>query len=461
MIARPLAPASISAPVTGARRWPYACGPRFFLLVALGVLFVVPAWVDRRALVLLGVWNAIVIALWTLDLRRIPHHGAIEVSRTWSAPLALGVNARVGLTVVNQGGVPLDFAIHDNLPATLSEALPYVEMHAGPGDLAVASYTIRPSRRGDTTIGPASLRVRTAWQIGERWLSAPIGQTVRVYPDLFESRRQAMLLIRSRQVASEKRRARVSGLGRDFESLREYQAGDDVRDICWTATARRSSPVTKVYQPEQSQAVWILVDAGRLLRARVEDRIKLDGTVNAALALAEVALAAGDRVGLITYGRRIHQRIRPARGHQHLRTILEALATVQADRAEGDHAAAAGAVAIAQKQRALVVWLTDLSETAAIPDVIESAGRLSPRHVVVFAVTQQPELVALDAAVPSTEGEMYRTLAAQETLERREVLLGNLRGRGVLVLDLQTARAQELSAALVDQYLTVKDRNLI
>jgi uncharacterized protein (DUF58 family) len=461
MISRPLAPGPAAAPATGARRWPYAFAPRFFLLIGLGVLFIVPAWIDRRAILLLGVWNAVVALLWILDIRSMPRDGGIGVSRRWVSPLALGVDGRVELSVRNDGKVALDLSVQDDVPATLAESLPELAMHVEGGSLAVASYTVRPSRRGDLVIGPVSLRLRTAWQIGECWVSATIGQTVRVYPDLFESRRQAMFLIRSRQVATEKRRARVSGLGRDFESLREYQAGDDVRDICWTATARRASPVTKVYQPEQSQAVWILVDAGRLLRARVGDRMKLDGIVNAALALSEVALAAGDRVGLITYGRRIHQRIPPARGHQHLRAILEALATVQADRAEGDHAAAATAVALAQKQRALIAWLTDLSETAAIPDVIESAARLSPRHVVVFAVTQQPELVALDAARPETEDEMYRTLAAQETLERRDVLLGTLRQRGVLVLDLQTTRAQQLSATLIDQYLTVKERNLI
>jgi len=460
MIARPLAPATVAASAMGARRWPYAFGPRFFLLIGLGLLFVIPAWVDRRVILLLGIWNAMVVALWVFDVIRIPHDGAGIVSRTWASPLALGVDTHVDLAIENPGTVALTFSLHDDVPDALTPTLPRLEVQAGPGETVAARYTVRPSRRGDTAVGPASMRVRTAWRIGERWMSAAISQTVRVYPDLFESRRQAMFLIRSRQVATEKRRARVSGLGRDFESLREYQAGDDVRDICWTATARRASPVTKVYQPEQSQAVWILVDGGRLLRARVEDRMKLDGTVNAALGLAEVALAAGDRVGLITYGRRIHRRIPPARGHQHLRMILEALATVQADRAEGDHAAAAGAVAIAQKQRALIVWLTDLSETAAIPDVVESAGRLSPRHVVVFAVTQQPELVALDASCPRTEDDMYRILAAQETLERREVLLGTLRQRGILVLDLDPA-AQELTAALIEQYLTVKDRNLI
>jgi len=461
MILRPLAPASVVAHATTSGWWPYAFGRRFFVLLALGILFVIPAWTDPRAIFLLGVWNAGLLGLWIVDVRRIPHGPSIQISRVCRAPLALGVDAGVELEVRNSGSVAAHLTLVDDLPDSLSRDLRPHRLLVPAGAAAAITYTLRPSRRGDAAIGRTFLCARTEWQLAERWMSAATGQTVRVYPDLFESRRQAMFLIRSRQVATEKRRARVSGLGRDFESLREYQAGDDVRDICWTATARRAKPVTKVYQPEQSQAVWILVDGGRLLRARVEDRIKLDAIVDAALALAEVAIAAGDRVGVITYGRRIHQRIPPGRGHQHLRTILEALASVQADKAEADHAAAAGAVAVAQKQRALVVWLTDLSETAAIPDVIESAARLSPRHVVVFAVTQQPELLAADAATPATEDDMYRTLAAQETLERREVLLGTLRHRGVLVLDLQTSRSQQLSAALIDQYLTVKDRNLI
>src|SRR5262249_13080289 len=159
-----------------------------------------------------------------------------------------------------------------------------------------------------------------------------------VYPDLRVARRHSMYLIRSRQIAIEKRRARVAGLGREFESLRDHREGDDLRDVCWTASARRAKIVTKVYQPERSQAVWIIVDGGRLLRARVERQTKLDCMVNAALALAEVALTAGDRVALVTYGRRVHRAVAPGRGAQHLRSIVEALATIPAQTVEGDHA---------------------------------------------------------------------------------------------------------------------------
>jgi uncharacterized protein (DUF58 family) len=169
-------------------------------------------------------------------------------------------------------------------------------------------------------------------------------------------------------------------------------------------------------------------------------------------------MTAGDRVALLTYGRRIQHRSAPGRGPQHVRTIVEALAAVRAEPVEGDHAGAASVVLTSQKQRALVVWLTDLAETAGVPDVIESASRLSPRHVVIFTVMQQPEMTALAAAVPAGRTDMFRGLAAQETLERRERLLAGLRRRGALALELTPG---DLTAALVSRYLTVKDRNMV
>ena len=227
---------------------------------------------------------------------------------------------------------------------------------------------------------------------------------VRVYPDLHAARHQAMYLVRSRQIAIEKRRARAAVIGREFESLREFRDGDELRDVCWTATARRGRLVTKVYQPERSQAVWLVVDGGRLLRARIGQRMKLDAMVDAALAISEVAMTAGDRVALITYGGALRQQLPPGRGPRHLRALIEALATHKAESSEADHGAAAAAVLAAQKQRALVIWLTDLADTAGVPDVIDGAVQLSPRHVVVFAVMREPELVALAAASPADDG---------------------------------------------------------
>ena len=119
---------------------------------------------------------------------------------------------------------------------------------------------------------------------------------------------QQAVLLRSRQIELQRRIFRQRGHGREFESLREFQPGDELRDICWTATARRSKLVTTVRQSERSQTIWTVVDCGRLMRARMDGRSKLDYAAETAMRLAQLANYGGDASALLAYGTRIQQR---------------------------------------------------------------------------------------------------------------------------------------------------------
>jgi uncharacterized protein (DUF58 family) len=138
--------------------------------------------------------------------------------------------------------------------------------------------------------------------------------------------------------------------------------------------------------------------------------------------------------------------------------LLEGLAQVKGEELEADHQRAAEALLTFQKRRSLVVWLTDLSETAATPEVIESVSRLAHRHLVLFTVIGQPELRELLRERPTTPREMFRHVAAQEIVQRRDILLRTLRQQGVLTLEVDPAH---LSSAVVNQYLGAKERSLI
>jgi uncharacterized protein (DUF58 family) len=453
-----LAPAPKTAAVEARERFRFSLTARSVTLLGLGLIWILPALIDRRALLLMAGWDAIVLALAFVDLSRLPRPSELRVTRRWSAPLTIGTPATVSLTLENEGATSVSIGAADYVAPALCRDLPRVQAIAARSAPAEVTYDVQPRERGDLTAGDVALAWTSAWGLAERWGLAPLGQTVRVYPSLAEGRDEAMYLIRSRQIALEKRRTKFAGAGREFESLRDYRDGDEQRDVCWPVSARRRRLVTKVYQPERSQAVWVLLDAGRLLRARVRDRTMLDVTATAALTIAQVALGSGDRVGLLAYGRRLQHRLAPARGRGHLRGVVEALATVRADGVDADHAAAMAALHVAQKRRALIVWLTEIAETAGTPDVIEQAMAVSSRHVVLFAVMRQPELHALAGSAPASVAEMYRVVAAQEALERREGLLHGLRQRGALVLE---ASPEELSGGVVDRYLEAKERGLI
>jgi uncharacterized protein (DUF58 family) len=452
-----LVPPAVEAATHASSRVAVAFGPRFFLLLAIGLIWIVPAFVDLRLGYAMLAWDSLVLVAWAADLARLPRPADLRVTRSWRGPTALSVPCDIELTLANSSGVPVRAIVLDALPQQLCTEPPVVEVRSAARGRATAVYTIHPRERGDVTLGDVWVRYRGLLGIAERRVKAPVSQQVRVYPNLDEARRQALSLVRSRQTALERRVARTRGAGREFESLREYREGDEFRDVCWTATARRGRLVTRTYQIERSQTIWLVIDSGRLMRARIGDLSKLDYAVNAALSVAQVALATGDRVGLLAYGRAIHHRVPAARGSAHLRLLVEQLATVREEMPEADHLLAAGRLLTDQKRRCLVVWLTDLAETSMTPEVVEAA-QMMPRHLVLFVAIGQPDLSAMAAREPETAQAMYQTAAAQEMAHRREMLLARMRDRGVLTMEAESA---SLSPTLVNAYLSIKERNRI
>ncbi|HET9481699.1 MAG TPA: DUF58 domain-containing protein [Candidatus Polarisedimenticolia bacterium] len=439
-------------------RFPYGFASRSIVLLVAGFAWLGPAWWNPRFLYAMLGWDLFVLAFWAWDLATVTAPASLSVTRSWPHTLALGSPGSVELSLSNGGAGWIRAQLGDTPPAALGVESGDVTLEVPPGATASASYPIAPRRRGDQDLGVVYLRYRGRLGMAERRARADLPQRVRIYPDLEQSRRLTSYLIRVRQVDLEKRLRRQRGRGREFESLREYRTGDPWRDVCWTATARRGKMITRQYQVERNQHVWIVLDTGRLLRARVDGLTKLDHAVSAALSLAQVALFSGDRVGLLAYGRSIEHRLRPARGSAHVRTLLETLAVVQPEASEADHEGAAAGLMALQRQRCLIVWLTDLAETAAIPEVIESAARLSSRHLVLFVLIGQPDLIRLAAHAPESVSGMYRYAAAMEMIDRRERLLGSLRARGALAME---SLPGGLTATLVTRYLEIKERNLL
>ena len=428
-----------------------------FGLVLLGFAWLIPAFVEPQFVATMFVWDGLVLAAWLLDLRRLPEPAQIVVSRTWTRPPSLSVPSDVQLTIRHGGAGLLLVRAVDTVPHELRSQPPVLHMVVGQA-ATDATYQICPSRRGEVRLGAVFVRYSSRWRLAERWARAPLDQTVVTCPDLDEARRQSVYLIRSRQAELEKRTTRRQGAGRAFESLREHRVGDDLRDICWTATARRGKLVTRQYEIERSQTICLLFDTGRLMRTRVASLTKLDHAVNAGLALTEVALACGDQVGVLAYARRPTASVKPGRGSAHLGRIVDCLALLRDDEWEADHIQAASQVLSTQKRRSLIVWLTDLAETAMTPEVSRGASQLAARHVVVFVVMGQPDVITVASRRPARVPEMYETTAAQELLQRRAALLARLRSQGALTIEAASSR---LAPALVNTYLEVKQRGLL
>ncbi|HEY2469348.1 MAG TPA: DUF58 domain-containing protein [Terracidiphilus sp.] len=477
MISPNFHPASVRANCEPRSRWGFSLTARSIALLIAGFAFLIPGLWDERLSYGMLAWDALVMLAALLDGLRLPKVASLIASRHWSNAPSLDSQTEIELAIENQGTVIVDCFLIDDLPTALrdQEQTAPLRVTAFPRVPAAIRYRVEPQQRGDCTTGSLYIRYRSPLGLAERWAKAALSQTVRVYPALRTGEEQQIFLARSRQIDLQLRQTRQRGLGRDFESLREYREGDDLRDICWTASARRGSLITRQYQTERSQPVWIVLDCGRLMRSQVvaapranatlalptgslRAHSKLDHACTAAVALAQLALFSGDRVGLLAYGQTIQQRLLPGRGAAHLRQMIELLAQLRAESSEADHLRATALLGRLQPRRSLILWITDLAETAMRPEVIDGAMNLLRRHVLLFVAMAQPEVDSIAQQRPKNVEEMFRAAAAQEMAGRRELMLARLHEQGALTLDLNP---EAVTSSVLNQYLMVKERAMV
>ena len=455
-------PPPIEARFTPTKRLSGAFGRRTFLLCALGLVMLGPAFVHPRLLWAMFAWDAAVLLTWLIDFLLLPRAPWLHVKREWSGPLMLGTPVDMKLTFAVETTLKNNVALHLIATVDMPGALAMepveraLDLHKNV-DSAI-TIPVTPRERGDAHMDQLYVRYQSPLRLAERWAKAPMAQTVRVFPGAGDRGEQTLNLLRTRRIEIVKRLSRRKGLGREFETLRDYREGDSLRDVCWTATARRARVIVKEYRIERSQPVWMVIDCGRLMRIRVGERTKLDFAVGAALNLAEAAMFGGDRVGLMAYGHGRPRMVGLGRGEEHLRNIMNQLALVKGEPGEADHSFAAATLMARQSRRSLVVWITDLPDTALTPEVIEGASVLVGRHLVVFAAIADKDLNAVAARQAATPDEMFENAAAMDVLFRRERLIAALRGRGAHTLEVGT---EKLASAVVHEYLSIKERELL
>lgn len=244
----------------------------------------------------------------------------------------------------------------------------------------------------------------------------------------------------------------VRGQGTEFDSLREYVIGDDVRSIDWRATARRQQVVIRTWRPERDRRVLLVLDTSRTSAARIGDAPRLDAAMDAALLLAALAARAGDRVDLIAVDRRVRARVEGVARTRLLPALVESMAPLDPDLVEADWSVIVGAVRQRMTQRALVVLLTSLESAAVEEGLLPVVRQLTDRHQVVVASVTDPQVTAM-AQGRGDAYAVYGAAAAERAFLDRSAVTAELARAGVEVVD---APPQQLPPQLADRYLALK-----
>ena len=351
-------------------------------------------------------------------------------------------------------GVPVAFSIElDPAQATARLRQP------APPDLVVSPAespnrlcgTVTALRRGRHLLPAPALRIDGPLRLGRNFRRAGEDHEVLVYPDLPEAWRLARA-VRTGRLSVEGRRPRGPlGLGTDFESIRDYQWDDDIRQVNWLATARMNRPMSNDYRIEQDRDVIAVVDAGRLMSSPIGEATRLDVAMDALTSLAAVADEIGDRFGALVFDSEVRRYLPPARGGGAL--AINTLFDVEPQPVESDYVRAFQRVESAK--RAWVVVFTDLLEEVAARSLIEGVPVLARKHSVAIATTRDPDIEAAVTTPPSQSLDAYRAAVAVEVSEARRKVGVRLSHAGAQLVE---ADAKGLGAATVGAYLRAKSR---
>ena len=433
---------------------------RFYVLFALGFLPLSLSWnlpALRTAVLFFDVLLIVAAVIDYFISRRLPED--LIIRRDFERRFAIGEANRVRLEIENRTTRDFRLRIKDEFPPEmiLGERRE-TDFISAAQTIAEFSYEITPPKRGHYQFGTTAVRFLS--KLGLVWCQISLGaaQSVKVYPNMRRAREMELKALGARSFLAIQRKAVRRGEGREFESMRDYVRGDELRHISWTATARRNKLITRQYQIERDQTIFIALDAGRLMTGRIGDETKFDTAIHAALALMSAAMRGGDNCGLMVFGRRVKRFLPPKKGVEHIDAVLETLYDLEPELIEPSYARAFQFVASNSKKRSFVVILTDLVDRESSKELIASLKLLRPRHLPLVVTIGDRDLNATVSENPADIKAVFTQSAAEEIIRQREAALKSVESLGGLALDVTT---QTLAPRLLETYLRVKERGMI
>jgi len=384
----------------------------------------------------------------------------LQYTRLHNGSVRLGEPVWVGLLVYNGGRRRFRGKIRDAwAPSARADPSTHL-VDIGAGGAQRIDTCLRPVRRGDQQSAPVTARSIGPLGLAGRQRSRPVAGHVRVLPPFLSRKHLPARLAKLREIDGLLPTLH-RGQGTEFDSLREYVVGDDVRSIDWRATARRADVVVRTWRPERDRRVVIVLDTGRTSAGRVGvdptsadpgGWPRLDWSMDAALLLAALASRAGDHVDFLAHDRVTQSGVFGAGRSELLARLVEVMASLQPALVESDADAMVSAILRRARRRALVVLLTDLNASALDEGLLPVLPALSAKHRVIIAAVADPRVDDL-AAGRTDAAAVYDAAAAEYSKNDRRAIASRLRRGGVEVIDAPPA---EIAPALADAYLAMK-----
>ena len=363
----------------------------------------------------------------------------------------------------NHYGFRVDAEVIDEIPFQFQRRDVLFHARLGPRETQAIRYELRPTRRGEYSFGAVNVFVLSPLGLLKRRYQFESGKMVAVYPSFLQMRQYELLAATNRLNEVGVKRIRRLGHSMEFEQVRPYTMGDDVRTVNWKATARRSdsqgaSLQINAYQDERSQPVYCLIDKGRVMQSPFDGLTLLDYAINASLVLSNIALLKQDRAGILTFSDHIGQVLPAERRSGQVLKILELLYRQKTRFLETDYESLYASVRTHIRQRSLLLLFTNFETVSAMHRQLPYLRRLAKDHLLLVIFFENTELrTLLDQPAANTEEIYLKTIGEKFAFEKKQIVK-ELTRYGIQTI---LTTPQNLTANTVNKYLELKARGMI
>ena len=403
-------------------------------------------------------WAVLVVAAVAAGRRLRRECRAVSVRLDGPTASTRGESLPARYTFVYDGAAPLRLVFRPILPELGEPRAQTAPLRLAPGETRELTLEIQANVRGDYHFGDVYLRATDALGLVRLQWRAPAGHLCAIQPDIRRVREFLNARGAAMPNAPHVRTSRFRGMGNDFESLRDYEYGDDIRRIDWKATAKHSRLITRNYEIEHFRNIMIVLDRGRLMGAEAGNGTKLDHAIDAALMVAGAALGSGDQCGLLVFDHDVTAYLPPKGGLRQLTAMASVLAPIQPTLAESHFRRAFMYLQTRLTKRSLILLIGDIADSQASQALVTGALTLGRRHLMVMSALRTPDLEAILATPDKAPVGPYRKAVVYRLRRERRELLGRLQKGGVHILDVHP---EDLTVPAVNKYVELREMNLL
>jgi uncharacterized protein (DUF58 family) len=382
----------------------------------------------------------------------------LNIERKVENLLNLGDSNSVKLSVTNLVNHPLKVELYDTFPVQVQDRktvfVTSVEAHS----TVDFSYAFTPKQRGEYLFGSFFVLLSSPLFLVKRKLILPAEQKVQVFPSILQMKKMELQVFHQQTQTRGLKKVRRIGHNNEFEQIKNYVQGDDLRSVNWKATSKRSELMVNQYQEERSQSIYTVIDKSRNMQSEFEGMTLLDYAINSGLVFSNIALKKGDKAGLITFSDKTGTQLSADRSTGHLRRILQALYNQQTHFRESSFELLYESIRQTVKTRSLLMLYTNFESEYAMRRALPTLKRINKRHVLVVVFFQNNPLEEMAYKPAKSIEEIYESAVAERLILRKSTIAKELIQNGIQTI---LTRPEDLSVTTINKYLELKAKGVI